>query len=68
MNGSVSSPLPRITLSHLGIAATYERAQREGERWRGSGLGTGEGMGRELPFPSLFKEEAQQLWKGERLG
>ena len=25
-------------------------------------------MGRELPSPSLFKEEAQQLQKGEKLG
>ena len=25
-------------------------------------------MGQELPSPSLFKEEAQQLRKGERLG
>ena len=25
-------------------------------------------MGRELPSPSLFKEEAQQLRKGKRLG
>ena len=37
-------------------------------RRRGSGSEAGEGVGRELSSPSLFKEGAQQLRKGERLG
>ena len=67
MSGSVSFSLLGITLSHLGTAATHERIRWKGRR-RGSGPEAGQGMGWELPSPSLFKEEAQQLRKGKRLG
>ena len=67
MSRFVSFSLPGITLSHLGTATTHERIRWKGRR-RGSGSEAGEGVGRELPSPSLFKEEAQQLRKGKRLG
>ena len=60
--------LSGITLPHSGVAATHGRIQRKGRRRRGSDLETEQEVGRELPSPSLFKEEALQLRKGERLG
>ena len=68
MSGSVNFSLPSITLPHLGTATMHERIRWKGRRRRGSGSEAGQEVGRELPSPSLFKEEAQQLRKGERLG
>ena len=38
------------------------------ERRRGSGSEAGQEVGRELPSPSLFKEEVQWLKEGKRFG
>ena len=59
--------LSGITLPHSGTVVMHGRIRWKGRR-RGSGPEAGQGMGWELPSPSLFKEEAQQLRKGERLG
>ena len=62
MSGSVSFSLPSITLSYLGTDAFSGKegeevaAQRLARKWD------------ENSPPPLFKEGAQQLRKGERLG
>ena len=68
MNGSVSSFLSGITLPHSGTAATHEHIRWKVRRRRGSGSEAGKRGGTRAPLPSLFKEEALQLRKDERLG
>ena len=68
MNGSVSSFLSGITLPHSRTATTHEHIRWKVRRRRGSSSEAGYRGGTRALLPSLFKEEALQLTKDERLG